>query len=291
MPGLMEIFVARFNLPKNPTASFTGQNVIVTGANTGVGYEAALKFVSLGATKVILAVRDLEKGNAAKDRIEKSTKRNDCVEVWELDMLSYDSVKAFASRAETLDHLDVVILNAAVMRRWHMESKFGWEYAIQVNTLSTTLLTLLLLPKLKSSNTGKGQPTLVIVSSDIYDTVVMKSEEVDYLDQFNTAEGFDMVKQYSASKLFIMAAVDKIANAKSMTNVKILTVGPGACKTDLNRDYYDNIFTRIILWLLQTTFFRSAEEGARSYVSAVTDGESGSFHQSDKNLEYNISLP
>lgn len=61
--------------PKYPTASFQGRTVIVTGANTGLGQEAARHFVRLGASTLIIACRTVSKGEAAKKDIEQSTGR------------------------------------------------------------------------------------------------------------------------------------------------------------------------------------------------------------------------
>lgn len=82
-------------LPKGP---FTDQIVIVTGSNSGIGLEAARHYVRLDAKKVILAVRNMESGNAAKKSIEESTQRLDVVEVWNLDMSRSASVREFSQR-------------------------------------------------------------------------------------------------------------------------------------------------------------------------------------------------
>lgn len=79
--------------PPKPTKSFAEQTVIVTGANTGLGLEAARHITRLNATKVILAVRNTSKGEAAKRSIEESTGRLGVVEVWPLDLSNYESVK------------------------------------------------------------------------------------------------------------------------------------------------------------------------------------------------------
>ena len=97
-----------------PTHSFSGQTIIVTGSNTGLGREAANHIVRLGASQVILAVRNIPKGDDAKKQIEAATGRKGVVEVWELDLASYASVKAFAQRAEGLQRLDAVLENAGI---------------------------------------------------------------------------------------------------------------------------------------------------------------------------------
>jgi len=109
-----------------PTASFAGETVIITGANTGLGREAAKHIVRLGASKVILACRNVSKGEEARVYIEKETKKTGTTEVWELDMSNYDSVKRFARRAEKEERLDAVILNAGIWPN-KMEKQEGYE--------------------------------------------------------------------------------------------------------------------------------------------------------------------
>lgn len=97
-----------------PTATYEGQTVIVTGANVGLGLEAARHIVNLGAARVILAVRSIDKGEAAKKDIETTTGKTGVVEVWQLDLSSYASVEEFAAKALKLDRLDVLLENAGI---------------------------------------------------------------------------------------------------------------------------------------------------------------------------------
>ena len=79
------------------------------------GTRGCASFGLLQGKKVILAVRNIEAGQTAKDDIETSTKSLSIVDVWQLDMASFDSVKAFAKRAtEQLNRIDAVIENAGV---------------------------------------------------------------------------------------------------------------------------------------------------------------------------------
>jgi len=164
------------SLPK-PKEQFTGQTIIVTGSNTGLGLEAAKHFSRLNAEKIILAVRNVEKGKAAKTSIEASTNRHGVVEVWPLDLTSYESVKHFAKRAEGLKRLDVLLENAGMMT-----SKFSVaerdELTITTNVVSTFLLGLLLLPKLQETNSKFNVlPRLVIVSSDLHFMASLKERD------------------------------------------------------------------------------------------------------------------
>jgi retinol dehydrogenase-12 len=116
-----------------------------------MGLEAARYFVRLSAAKVIIAVRSLSKGEAAKISIEKSENRVDVVEVWELDLSSYASVKSFATKANTLERLDVVVGNAG-MYSFDFAMAEDNERTITVNVVSTFLLALMLLPKLRETS-------------------------------------------------------------------------------------------------------------------------------------------
>ena len=71
----------------------------------------------LDAEKVILAVRNVEKGEAAKRSIEETTNRKNVVEVWQLDLASYESVKQFAKKANGLRRLDAIVENAGIATR------------------------------------------------------------------------------------------------------------------------------------------------------------------------------
>lgn len=97
-----------------PETRHTGQTIIVTGSNVGLGLEAARHFTRLDAEKVILAVRNLDKGEAARKSIEESTGRTGVVEVWQLDLSSYESVKQFVRKAEGLKRLDAIVENAGI---------------------------------------------------------------------------------------------------------------------------------------------------------------------------------
>ena len=106
-----------------------GRIVIVTGANTGLGFECAMHFLRMKPAKLILAVRSIEKGQAAALRMIDETKetRPDIVEVWELDMASFASVQAFARRVEGLPRLDMAVLNSGVNTREWRTTGDGYE--------------------------------------------------------------------------------------------------------------------------------------------------------------------
>jgi retinol dehydrogenase 12 len=146
--------------------------VIVTGANCGLGLEAARHFVRLNASKVILGCRSVQKGEIAKTEIEKTTCRQGVVEVWQVDLTSFASVREFCARAQALDRLDFIIENAGIATG-KFEQYEGFESTITVNVISTFLMALMLLPKLRESAVKFNiMPRLTIVSSDAHQMFV-----------------------------------------------------------------------------------------------------------------------
>lgn len=159
----------RMSLPLLVTKkTCTGATYIVTGANKGLGFETAKHLVEMGAAKVIIAVRNVQAGKAAMAIIEAATHTNGIVEVWVLDLGSYDSVKAFAKKAVTnLDRIDALVENAGLGQiKWGLTE--GHETCITINVISTLLLAVLLLPKLsESAKRFNITPHIVVVTSEV----------------------------------------------------------------------------------------------------------------------------
>jgi NAD(P)-dependent dehydrogenase (short-subunit alcohol dehydrogenase family) len=178
-----------------PSVSFSGQTVIITGSNTGLGLEAARHIARLGAARVILACRTISKGQTAAANIASSEHlTSDRIEVWELDLSSYESVKAFGQRVQQLDRLDAFIQNAGILTtQYRLEE--GEESTITVNVTSATLLGLSILPKLRESAKKYGvRGRLSFVGSDLQ--YIAKFKEAETSDSLyaalNTKENVDM---------------------------------------------------------------------------------------------------
>lgn len=171
----------RITLPVVPTEDdCKGHTYIVTGANTGLGFECAQHLVRPKADKVILACRSTARGEAAKKRIEETTGRTGVAEVWQLEVGSYDSVKAFASRVEKLDRVDAVIENASVAMLSYEEVE-GLESTLTINVLGTFLLATLLLPRLQQIAKTHGiNPRLVVVGSE---TALREEESLEKIEE------------------------------------------------------------------------------------------------------------
>ncbi|OJZ76231.1 oxidoreductase [Mycobacterium paraffinicum] len=118
--------------------SFAGRTVVITGANAGLGEVTARELARVGA-RVVLAVRNTEKGKAAADRMAGD------VDVRHLDLQDLGSVRRFA---DEMAAVDVLVNNAGIMATKHAVTADGFEGQIGTNHLGHFALTNLLLPKL-----------------------------------------------------------------------------------------------------------------------------------------------
>lgn len=258
-----------FIKPKCPDTSFAGQTVIVTGSNTGLGREAACHFTRLGASKVILAVRNTEAGEAAKGYIESATHcAPKTIEVWPLDLGSFESVKAFAQRAaRDLDRIDILCENAGryPFRKTVYE---GYEATLIVNVISTILLGVLLLPKLKETSLKLNKETyLNIVSSDLHEAAKFpEAKAANIIDSVNKNE--NLSERYAVTKLMEILVVRHIAPKLEGTGVIVNTLTPGLCHSDLAREG-----PRLPIWIVKFLLARPTKMGGGMLVASAVAGK------------------
>lgn len=271
-----------------PTEDFSEKTVLITGANTGLGLEAARHFARLNASKVILGCRDVTKGDAAKKDIESSLSHLDLdldaerLEVWEVDLESFDSVKAFCRRAAALDRLDVVIENAGLMSLLHTMLDGGHERVTTVNVISTWLMALLLIPVLEATKAklyadGRKEaaavPHLVVVGSNAHFYTTFEGRDEPSIFEYFKG-GKDMFNRYANTKLMSLMMGREVAARMGKGKGKIVVniVEPGSCQTELLREkswpWYFEVITRVGFGLVG----RTPEMGARTYVAAATAG-------------------
>ncbi|KAK4508326.1 hypothetical protein PRZ48_002064 [Zasmidium cellare] len=259
-----------------PTKSFAGKTVIVTGSNTGMGLEAARHIVRLGAEKTILAVRSLEGGQAAAQSIRDTTHcPKEAIEVWQVDLAEYNSIKAFAERANTLRRLDVVVENAGILTYKYQEID-GDESCIRINSLGTMFMALTLLPKLRA--TAEEFETDVVLTFTgswmhwVTDFPEQKAEKV--FEALADEKCAKMAERYPTSKLIEFLAFRQLhAQLRQPSKGHIITsyINPGAVTTDITREMkgpWNGVFLKILDW----AFMRTAEEGGRTLVHAAVGG-------------------
>lgn len=252
---------------------------------------------------MIIGCRSSEKGTQAKADLERSlAKAKDAVEIWPLDLSSFESVKEFCTRADTLDRLDVVVENAGVaMVSPEGTLAEGYECTITVNVISTFLMALRLLPVLrKTALKFNTQPRLVIVSSDAHFMVWTSPRHTAFVSchpQWTTSDPpdqasfqekeapriFDTFKsttvppdRYQTSKLLEIFVVRQLAQdmtaPSSVTKGSVIlnTVNPGFCRTALFR--HNQFPASIFIKFTSSVIGRSAEVGSRVLVYAAAAG-------------------
>ncbi|KAL2378747.1 hypothetical protein RJZ90_005797 [Blastomyces dermatitidis] len=259
-PTLSSYWWAARNPPADPKTSFAGKTVLITGANVGLGFEAAIKFAALGASNLILGVRSLPKGEQAKAKIEARTGCSaGVIQLIELDMSRYQSIEKFfqqVNRRFTVVH--AAVLNAGVFQRSYELSTEGWEMSIQVNAISTAYLGILLLPKLRETGLSTGRAAhLEIVASCAQGDANVKNvrDPSSILQKINDPKHFGIGSQYSISKLLAMWVTTHIAAEVPVEQVIVSACCP-------------NTFSRSILG-------RTTEEGSRTLVSGTLLGPEG----------------
>lgn len=191
-----------FVTPPYPDNQFTGQTIIVTGSNVGLGLEAAKHFYRLNCGTLILGVRSFAKGQVAKEDIARSVKQRtdvDSIQIWPLDVASTQSTLAFAERVhKEFSRVDVLVENAGIMNP-DLVLVEGYEQTIQVNVLNTLLLLLLVLPKLKETKNQfpESTPHLVVVSSETYrQTTFPEINAPDLYTRLNEKEKFSQMPRF-----------------------------------------------------------------------------------------------
>lgn len=191
---------------------FAGRTVVVTGANSGLGAVTARQLARAGA-KVVLAVRNLDKGAAAARLMHGD------VEVRHLDLQNLSSVRAFA--ADT-GRVDVLINNAGIMATPYTLTVDGFESQIGTNHLGHFALTNLLLPKLADR--------VVTVSSLTHWRGDLRVDDLNWKNR-----KYDPYLAYSQSKLANLLFTSELQRRLHTAGspLRALAAHPGYSATDL----------------------------------------------------------
>ena len=255
----------------------TGRRVIITGANSGIGYPAALEFARAGA-HVILAVRDKAKGEAAVARIRAAIP-GALAQVDVLDLASLASVRDFAARE--LDRnlpLDVLINNAGVMAPpKRLQTADGFELQFGTNVLGHFALTGLLLPSIERAVAGSTSrlpqaPRIIYVAS-----IAHKRGTIDFAD-LQSARSYNPMRSYAQTKLADLMLSFELDRRLRAADLPILSVAahPGVANTNLFQPGDRGAFERAIRRVAGRaigTFLNSDSEGALPTIFAAVSPE------------------
>lgn len=248
-----------------------GKKVIVTGANSGLGFEAS-KMFSEKSAHVVMACRSLEKGKKARKKIERKVEEAS-LEVRKIDLASLESVKDFAQEYKANnDSLDILCNNAGVMAIPRSETKDGFEKQFGINHLGHFTLTGHLIDLLLDTEDSR----VVTQSSGLHE-----NGDIDF-DDLMMEENYDKWDAYAQSKLANVLFGYELDRKLQDKDVKSVVCHPGYASTDLQykgpREEGSKI--RLGLMKLANTFVaQSARKGALSmmYASTSNDIEGGEY--------------
>ena len=243
----------------------TGKVVIVTGANSGIGFQAAKAFASKGA-ETILACRNETKALIAVQQIRK--KFPDTIAKFiPLDLASLTSIHRFADQLrKEYTRLDILLNNAGIILNPYSQTEDGFESHMGINHLGHFALTGLLLDLISATQGAR----VINVSSKIYRKGTMDFDPV----HSTSPEGYSRFKAYTSSKLANLLFTYELDRRLQQENIKAKSVAvhPGYSYTDFGRGSLARAL-KYIFYPLVITITQSSARGALPSLRAAVDPE------------------
>jgi len=225
--------------------SLKSRTAIITGCNTGIGYETAKALAEAGGT-IVFACRSEEKARSAMEQLcrEAPTVQEEQLKFMALNLASLDSVQKFTDdfRQSGLD-LHLLIMNAGVMLSSRSITEDGLDGTMAANHFGHFLLVDLLLPRLKDAEARGEEPRIVVVGS----TTSLLQERFDFSEvlvhekngrEAALAKPYSLMRSYGQSKLANLLFVRELAKRLELSGSKIPVncVHPGQVLTEVHRD-------------------------------------------------------
>eukprot|EP00197_Chlamydomonas_leiostraca_P002358 CAMPEP_0202857962 /NCGR_PEP_ID=MMETSP1391-20130828/693_1 /ASSEMBLY_ACC=CAM_ASM_000867 /TAXON_ID=1034604 /ORGANISM="Chlamydomonas leiostraca, Strain SAG 11-49" /LENGTH=324 /DNA_ID=CAMNT_0049536827 /DNA_START=22 /DNA_END=996 /DNA_ORIENTATION=+ len=243
------------------------KRVLITGGNTGIGYETAKELCRQGH-EVVIACRNMDKAEAAAQKI-RSGNAAATISTVNLDLGDLASVQACATRLLDSAPFDVVLNNAGVMATPQMTTKDGFEFQLGTNHLGHFALTTRLLPSLIKAD----KPVRIInVASAAH-----QAGSVRFDDLMRQRPGaYQPWEAYGQSKLAnIMFTYELAARLASHPQITVNCLHPGVVRTELGRYMVDekNMWYMGPAIALAQVFFKTPEQGAQTSIYLASSPE------------------
>ncbi|MCK5050452.1 MAG: SDR family NAD(P)-dependent oxidoreductase [Candidatus Cloacimonetes bacterium] len=241
----------------------TEKVIIVTGGNSGLGYESVKAFAEKGA-EVILTSRSVKKGEAAKKEIGKVKGK---IEVMQLDLQDFASIEQFAEQFQQKhSRLDVLLNNAGIMQTPYFKTKDGLEGQMGVNHFGHYKLTGLLMDLIKT--TPKSRVVSMSSAGHKYKQAKMDFDNL----LFENGKDYTPMKGYCRSKLANLLFIYELDRMFKENNIDSIAVAahPGGANTNLGQHVEDKL-----MWKIMLRFFsflvQEPPQGALPEIRACVD--------------------
>ncbi|KAK7056347.1 hypothetical protein VNI00_002901 [Paramarasmius palmivorus] len=263
----------------------TGKVVVVTGANTGLGFEACKHIATMNPRRLIMGCRNRQKGEEAISKLSAETGYKNA-EFWQLDLASFASVKSFVNKYEKEgERLDILIENAGVTGpKTYETTSDGWATLLQVNTIAPALHALLLVPiMLRTAKEHSVTTRIVNVSSDLhFSATLAKDKEIkkgngNMLKEMSGQAYYkrtDFITKYNDTKLLNVLFTQALQrhlptspNPFPSPPIVVSTPNPGFCHSELRRDISG--VQAAFNCLMEKALALTVEEGSRQLVYAA----------------------
>ena len=247
----------------NDIPDLTGKVIIVTGGNSGLGYESVKAFAEKGA-EVILACRSTDKGESAKAQIESSNPSGKIV-VKQLDLMDLSSVISFSADFKLkYDRLDVLLNNAGIMMTPYQLTKDGFESQLGTNHLGHFALTGLLLDVIVKTPKSR----IVNVSS-----MAHKGGKIDFDNlSYDDGSSYEPMKAYRRSKianLFFSYELQRKLTSNQSDTIAV-AAHPGVSMTNLANHMEGTLMYKVFK-LIGGFISHSPANGALPQIMASVD--------------------
>jgi NAD(P)-dependent dehydrogenase (short-subunit alcohol dehydrogenase family) len=249
-----------------------GSTALVTGANTGLGKAMVGELIGLGAAHIYMACRNMSQCKEARDNLMQKPNGVSLMPV-HLDLASLASVRTLAAElSQEIGALDIVVLNAAVVRCPYTSTSDGFEMQIGVNYLGHYLLTQLLLPTIAAAQ----EPKIVHVSSRAAVSGTIDIDSFRFSSTLHTL--YNPAASYSQSKLaqilFSNELQRRMLNEPTLRHITSNAVHPGVIMTDAGRHIMRSYGLSLPMLkpfaeMITAPFFKTLHEGALTVLFPV----------------------
>lgn len=266
--------------------NMSGKVCMVTGANSGLGYQISLILADMGAT-VVLVCRNKHKGEEASQRMIAAT-ANEHIELIVADLSSQESIRELADHfTSRYQRLHVLVNNAGYISWNRQETIDGLEMTFAVNHLAPFLLTNLTLGPLQKAAESDGEGRVVNISSS-----AQRMGKIN-LDDLQSTKKYRIMEAYAASKLALVITSKEFAHRLQGTGITVNCIGPGHMRTAFNSKAGG--LSRIIntfplsRWLIQNMLEKPVAEAVLTPIYLATSpelrGYTGLFYGDYRQLE------